>query len=138
MRNRGDARHGSDLMADGITASFMGRLPRDAELRYTERALPLLKFSVAAFDRKGAERGEPRLYVACAAFGRLAEELDGRLRAGDAVRVEGRLRLSRWRTRHGEDRHTLEVTAWSVEVLDSRRAGGRRGGEDEEVLARGA
>lgn len=104
---------------NGIAARFTGRLPRDAELRYTSSGLAFQSFSVAVDDgRRGAD--DPTEWARVTVWDALAEELDGQLVKGATVSVEGRLRLQIW---HGPevDRPTLSVSAWSCAVLGSAR-----------------
>jgi len=81
---------------DGIVAALIGRLGQDAELKYLDNGTAALKLSLAVFDAKAAERGDPLQWVRCTVWGQRAEELGESLKKGAEVYIEGRLRLSRW------------------------------------------
>jgi single-strand DNA-binding protein len=98
------------------TVTVIGNLVADPELRYTQNAVAMAKFSVAStprvFDRATGEYrdGDP-LFLTCTAWRELAEHAAESLHKGTRVVVVGRLRLSRWETDEGEKR-----SAYSLDV----------------------
>jgi single-strand DNA-binding protein len=60
-------------------------------------------------------------------FGRQAETAQQYLRKGSKVFIEGRIRTNKWQDQNGQDRYTTEITADSMQMLDSRGAGGGSG-----------
>lgn len=114
---------------NGITAAAQGRLPRDAaELRYTPQGTAFISFSIAVHDDKRAD-ADPTEWLRVTAWGDRAEQLDGSLTKGREVYVEGRLRMKPWKTSEGIDRPSLELSAWTVQLLGAlgRSAPKRRG-----------
>src|SRR5258706_12993788 len=102
---------------DGLHAAFIGRLGADAELKYTQGGLALLRASVCVKDLRAEEKGEPAQWVKLILFGESAEQLAERLVKGVEVYCEGRLKLSRWTDREGKERTDLELVAWTVQPL---------------------
>ncbi|WP_072389083.1 single-stranded DNA-binding protein [Hyphomicrobium sp. CS1BSMeth3] len=101
-----------------ITTTLTGRLGRSPERRLTSAGKPWLRFSVAV--SQGDEGTE---WVNVTVFGELVDELPDDLEAGERLRVEGRLKLSRWEG-HDGPRSSLQVNAKAIELLD--RAGSER------------
>ena len=111
---------GYDVTAEepmnGIVCAFQGRVPRDAELKYTQTGTAMLTFSVAVSDNKAPQDAPPE-WVRVVAWGEMAESLEGRLVGGTECYVEGRLKLSEWTGRDGEHRAGLNVSAWTVQPM---------------------
>jgi len=108
----------------GIEATFTGRLGKAPEQRLTRDDKPWLRFSVAV-----SQGGDGTEWINVTVFGELVEELPDDLEAGERLRVEGRLKLSRWEGRDGP-RSNLQVNASAIELLDraasSRKASRRK------------
>ena len=112
---------------NGIIAAVQGRIPKDAQpLRYTANGRAFLGFSLAVNDEKRGEN-DPTEWVRVTLWGELAEQLDGALTKGREVYCEGRLRLKSWTTAEGIDRPSIEISAWTCQLLGAvgrrRRAG---------------
>ena len=107
---------------NGVHCAFEGRLSRDPELKYTSSGTALLSLNLAVADDKRRD-DEPTEWIRAAVWGDQAEQLDGRLKKGDLVYVEGRLRLRTW-DKDGDTRAGLEVNVWRCEQLGAigRRA----------------
>ena len=102
---------------NGIVSAVQGRLPKDAQpLRYTTNGRAFVGFSLAVNDDKRGE-SEPTEWVRVTLWGDIAERLDGALTKGREVYAEGRLRLKSWTTTEGIDRPSLEISAWTVQLL---------------------
>lgn len=69
------------------TATFAGRLGKDATLRSTAGGDPVLGFSVAVDQRKGKEK--TTLWVDCSLWGKRAEALEQYMTKGTTVAVSG-------------------------------------------------
>jgi single-stranded DNA-binding protein len=103
-----------------IEVAFTGRAGKPPETRATAQGAPWKSLSLAVDS--GSEG--PAEWISVAAFGDVAAELPDDMVPGERVYVEGKLRLSRWQTKGGEQRATLQVNATRVLVLD--RIGRRR------------
>jgi len=105
-------------MANDTQITVVGNLTADPELRYTDKAVAVAKFTVAStprvYDKTTGEYrdGEP-LYLVCTAWRELAEHVSESLAKGARVVATGRLRQSRWETEDGEKR-----SAYGLDVDD--------------------
>ena len=111
-------------MADINKVILVGRLTRDAELRYTNSGAPICKFSIAINRRKkvGDQWEDEANFFDCVLFGRQGESINQYLVKGKQVGIEGELRQNRWE-QDGQNRSKVEITAFNVMLL-----GGGRGG----------
>ena len=111
-------------MASFNKIAIVGHLGRDPEIRYTPSGDSICNFSVATTEKRKDVTGEPRettTWFRVTAWGRSAEACNEYLAKGAQVFVEGRLRLSEYSDREGNQRTSLEVNATDVQFL--RRAG---------------
>ncbi|MDR1894882.1 MAG: single-stranded DNA-binding protein [Spirochaetales bacterium] len=109
---------------------LIGRLTRDAELRYSGGGMAILKFAIAVNRRKkNGEQWEDEVsYFDITLFGKSAESLKDYLVKGKQIAVDGELRQSRWE-QDGQSRSKVEIIANNVELLGSGGgAGGGSGG----------
>lgn len=115
-------------MADINHVVLVGRLTRDAELRYTNSGLQICKFSVAINRRRkqGDQWIDEANFFDIVLMGRQAEAIHQYLKKGKQVGVDGELRQDRWE-QDGQRRSKVEVYARNVQLLGS--AGGGRGGD---------
>ena len=85
-------------MADINHVILVGRLTRDAELKYTNTGLPLSKFSIAINRRKKVEEQwqEEAHFFDIVVWGKIAEALHPFLKKGKQIGIDGELRQNRW------------------------------------------
>lgn len=95
----------------------VGRLGRDAELRYTAGGVAVSNFSIAV-DRpkKGGEKQKP-LWLKVTLWGKIAEVLTKYLTKGKQVAVSGELDIREWQDREGAARTSTEINARNVTLL---------------------
>jgi single-strand DNA-binding protein len=108
-------------MSNEATATVIGNLTADPELRFTAVGRPVAHFTVAsttrAFDStSGLWRDGDTLFLRCTAWLRLAEHVIESLRNGNRVVVTGRLQQHTLDAEEGEKRSTLELVADDVGV----------------------
>lgn len=100
--------------------NISGNLTMDAELRQTQGGTSVLSIPVAVNDRRrnpqSGEWEDHANFVDCVLFGRRAEALAPKLRKGQKVAIEGKLRYSSWE-RDGQRRSKLEVMVDEVELM---------------------
>lgn len=96
---------------NGISAAFLGLVGGEPMIQCTKDGDAMISFSVLVVDHL-VRTGGPRLWVRCAAFGQLAEQLDGVLCRGDHVACEGRLVVKIY-----EGAPDIEVYCWDVQAL---------------------
>ncbi len=117
-------------MADINHVVLVGRLVRDAQLKYTNSGLAICEFSIAINNRRkqGDEWVDEPNFFDVTLFGRQGEAIQRYLTQGKQVGVDGQLRQDRWQTPEGQNRSKVSVVANNVMLLGSRE-GGSGGGQ---------
>jgi single-strand DNA-binding protein len=117
-------------MASDLNHVFLiGRLTRDADLKYTPNGQAVSKFSIAVNRKKkdGDAWTDEASFFDITLWGRQAEELNEYLLKGKQIAVDGELRQDRWQ-QDGQNRSKIEVIANSIQLLgggsDSRSGTG--------------
>lgn len=115
-------------MSDLSIAVLVGRLTRDAELKYTNSGQALCTFAVATSTRrkKGDEWIDEPSYWDVELWGKLGESLNQYLTKGKPVAVEGSMRQDRWE-QDGQTRTRVKINANTVQLL----GGGQRDGQGQ-------
>lgn len=105
-------------MADVNHAVLIGRLTRDAELKYTTAGQAVCKFSIAVNRRKkdGDNWVEEANFFDVVLWGKTGEAIGKYLTKGKQVAVEGELRQDRWE-QDGQHRSKVEIMAGNVQLL---------------------
>ncbi len=101
---------------------LVGRLTRDAELRFTQTGTAIGRMSIAVNRRKRSgdnQWADEVSYFDVVLWGKIAESLQSYLTKGKQVAVSGELRQSRWE-QDGQKRSRVEVVASSVQLLGGR------------------
>lgn len=115
-------------MADVNHVILIGRLTRDAELKYTSGGNAVCKFAIAV-DRR-VKQGEQWIKEAnffdVVLWGRSGEDLNQYLVKGKQVAVEGELHQNRWE-QDGQSRSKVEIIASNVQLLGGGNASGEQG-----------
>lgn len=114
-------------MADINHVVLVGRLTRNAELKYTNSGAPVSKFSIAINQRrkKDDQWVEESHFFDIVLWGKTAESLNQYLVKGKQVGIEGQLRQDRWE-QEGQSRSRVEIFATNVMLLGG--GGGAGGG----------
>jgi single-strand DNA-binding protein len=110
---------------------LVGRLTRDAELRYTNNGTAICAFSIGNTYRtkQGENWVEESNFFNCVMFGRRAEALHQYLTKGKQIGIDGALRYSKWE-QDGQPRSKVEVHVNDIQLLGGRDGGGRSAGPD--------
>lgn len=111
----------------------IGNLGRDPESNTTQGGTCVVKFSIAATERRKDKDGnwtDHTEWISCVAFGKTAENITKYVRKGSQVYVEGKLQTRKWQDKNGQDRYTTEVLVNEIKFL-----GGRPQGERDERSA---
>jgi len=105
-------------VADINQVVLVGRLVRDAELKYTGNGTAVSKFSLAINRRikKGDEWTDEVSYFDITLWGKQAESLSKYLVKGKQIGINGELRQSRWE-QDGQKRSKVEVNAQNIQLL---------------------
>lgn len=106
---------------------LIGRLTRDAELRYTNSGIAVCRFSLAVNRRKrsGDSWETEANFFDVVVWGKQGEAVQRYLEKGKQVAVSGELRQSRWE-QNGQNRSKVEVIAANLQLLGGGSSGGRR------------
>jgi len=116
-------------MADINHVVLIGRLTRDAELKYTAGGQAVCKFSIAVNRRKknGDQWEDEANFFDIVLWGKQGESLQSYLVKGKMVGVDGELRQDRWQ-QDGQNRSKVEIIANYIQLL----GGGGSGGGDRQ------
>ena len=108
-------------MADINHVVLVGRLTRDAELKYTNSGYPIGKFSIAVNTRrkKNEEWIDEANFFDVVLLGKIAESLSQYLVKGKQVGVEGQLKQNRWE-QDGQPRSKVEVLSSNIQLLGAK------------------
>ena len=112
-------------MADLNHVVLIGRLTRDAELKYTAGGQAVCKFSIAVNRRKksGDQWEDEANFFDIVLWGKQGESLQTYLVKGKMIGVDGELRQDRWQ-QDGQNRSRVEIVAANIMLL-----GGASGGQ---------
>jgi len=104
---------------------IVGRVGRDAEMRYTPGGIPVTNFSVAV-DRRWTDASgqtqEKVTWFRIVCWRKLAEITAQYVKKGQRILVAGDIEASAWTDRDGTPRASLELTADRVRFLGDREA----------------
>jgi single-strand DNA-binding protein len=116
-------------MTDINRVTLIGRLTRDAELKFTQAGQAVGKFSVAVNrNRKVGEQWEEEVhYFDAVLWGRTAESLNQYLVKGKQVAIDGELRQNRWE-QDGQKHSRVEIAVNNIELLGGGQGQGGAGG----------
>jgi single-strand DNA-binding protein len=112
-------------MADLNHVTIIGRLTRNAELKYISSGQSVCKFSIASNYRKkdGDQWKDEANFFDVVLWGRQGETLNQYLVKGKMVGIEGELRQDRWQ-QDGQNRSKVEIVANNIQLLSSSNTGG--------------
>ncbi len=115
-------------MADLNHVMLIGRLTRDAELKYTQNGFAISNFSIAVNRRRknGDQWVDEVSYFEINLFGKSAESLKQYLLKGKQVGIDGELRQDRWE-QDGQSRSKIVINANNVQLLGGN-TGSSQGG----------
>ena len=105
-------------MADLNHVALIGRLTRDAELKYTAGGQAVCKFSIAVNRRKksGDQWEDEANFFDIVLWGKQGESLQSYLVKGKMIGVDGELRQDRWQ-QDGQNRSKVEIIANYIQLL---------------------
>lgn len=108
-------------MADINQVVLVGRLTRDAELKYTNTGFAIANLSLAVNRRVKKEDTwqEEGNFFNAVLIGKRAEALSQYLQKGKQIAIQGELRQSRWE-QDGQPRSRVEIFINNIQLLGSR------------------
>ena len=95
--------------------SFVGRLTRDLELRYTNNNKPVVKMSVAINNSK-----EDTSFVDVTLFGKTAETTAEYCRKGDLIGVSGVVKNHNWEDKNGLKHYDYSFLGNKITFLQTK------------------
>jgi single-strand DNA-binding protein len=101
-------------------AILIGRLGKDAELRYTVNGTAIASFSVATNETFKDKEGKPveqTYWHKVVAWGKLAEICGQYLKKGGHVCIEGSMKTRSYEDKSGVKRTVTEIVAESMKML---------------------
>ena len=107
-------------MNDLNNVNLIGRLTRDAELRYSSGGMGICKFSIAVNRsvKKNDKWSDEASFFDCAMFGKMAESLKQYLTKGQQVCISGELVQNRWE-KDGKQMSRIEININHIQLIGS-------------------
>ena len=106
---------------------LVGRMTRDAELRYTPSNVAVATFSLAVSRNfKGANGERETDFINCVIWRQQAENLANWAKKGALIGITGRIQTRNYENQQGQRVYVTEVVAENFQMLESRAA--REGG----------
>jgi single-strand DNA-binding protein len=106
--------------------TFVGRLTRDPEMRFTSSGVAVANFNLAVNRPFTNGRGERETdFIPVTVWRKLAETCANNLGKGRLVLVEGRLQIGSYTDKEGVKRRTFDVVADTVRFLDWGKKDGK-------------
>ena len=105
-------------MTDINNVTLVGRLTKDADIRYTTGGTAVLNFSVAVNEsrKQGEQWVEEVNFFDVTLFGRMGESIHKYMVKGKQVAVSGRLQQQRWQ-KDGQNYSKVAVVANYVQLF---------------------
>ena len=108
--------------------NLMGRLTRDAELRYASNTeMAIVRFNVAVDRRLSKEKrmeaennNQPTAdFINCVAFGRTAEVIGQYFHKGNRIAITGHIQTGSYENQQGQRIYTTDVVVDSFDFVES-------------------
>ena len=98
---------------------LIGRLTKDAELRYTASDTAVSKFTLAITRQKNNDGTEETDFIPCTAFGKRAEMIGKYCKKGTQVAVEGSIRTGSYE-KDDKKYYTIEVYIENITFIGTK------------------
>ena len=117
-------------MINNVT--LIGRLTRDAELRYTPSNIATAQFNVACNRNFKNANGEYDAdFINCVIWRKLAENFANWIRKGNLVAITGHIQTRNYENQQGQRVYVTEVVIDSFRSLEKRDNSANRNSMDE-------
>lgn len=106
---------------------LMGRLTRDAEVRYSQGSNTAVARFTLAVDRDYQKEGEERAadFISCVAFNKTAEFIEKYFKQGNMLAITGKIQTGSYVNKDGQKVYTTEV------VVDKASFTGEKKGDSQ-------
>lgn len=101
---------------------LVGRMARDAELRYTPKNQAVATFTLAVNRNFKSQNGESEAdFINCVIWRQQAENLANWAKKGALIGITGRIQTRSYENQQGQRVYVTEVVAESFQLLESRK-----------------
>lgn len=97
-----------------------GNLVRDNEIHYSQGGLAILNNVIAINEKKKNANGEYQTvstFIDLVFFGKTAEVVNQYLKKGSKLLVEGKIDVSHYQTKEGENRKSVKIIVEQLEMI---------------------
>nr|DAI15031.1 MAG TPA: Single strand binding protein [Caudoviricetes sp.] len=106
---------------------LVGRMTRDAELRYTPNNQAVATFSLAVNRNFKSQNGEREAdFINCVIWRQQAENLANWAKKGALIGITGRIRTRNYENQQGQRVYVTEVVAENFQLLESQKERGNQ------------
>ena len=112
------------MASDLNQCNFIGRLPRDPDVRYMPNGEAVANFSIAVGSQwkdKQGQKQESTEWVNITAFGKLGEICGQYLKKGSQVFISGRMKTDKYE-KDGVERYSTKIVADRMQMLSVQNA----------------
>ena len=103
---------------------LLGRLVKDAEVKYTEGGKVVAVFTLAVDRPFAGQNGKREAdFINCQLWGKSAETLGNTVTKGQRVLVDGRLQIRSYTAKDGSKRYATEVVCNNFEYIERKADG---------------
>ncbi|MGT2743708.1 single-stranded DNA-binding protein [Streptococcus plurextorum] len=100
---------------------LVGRMTRDAELRYTPNQVAVATFTLAVNRNRKNQNGEREAdFINCVIWNQPAENLTNWAKKGALIGITGRIQTRNYDNQQGQRVYVTEVVADNFQMLESR------------------
>jgi len=108
---------------------LVGNVGKDPEVRYVDQNTPVANFTLATTERgyttqSGTVVPDRTEWHNIVVWRGLAKVVEGYVRKGTSLYVEGKIRTRNWQDQNGATRYTTEIYADDLQLLGKRPEGG--------------
>ena len=108
---------------------LVGNVGKDPEVRYVDQNTPVANFTLATTERgyttqNGTVVPERTEWHNIVVWRGLAKVVEGFVRKGTSLYIEGKIRTRNWTDQNGATRYTTEIFADELQLLGKRPEGG--------------
>ncbi|MFC3928585.1 single-stranded DNA-binding protein [Streptococcus caprae] len=108
---------------------LVGRMTRDAELRYTPNNVAVATFTLAVNRIRKNQNGEREAdFINCVIWNQPAEHLANWAKKGALIGVTGRIQTRNYENQQGQRVYVTEIVAENFQMLESRATREGQGG----------
>jgi len=109
-------------MQDLNSVFMIGRMVRDAELKYTNTGYAILNFSIASNRsvKKDEQWQDVVSFFNCTIFGKRAESIAQYMTKGKQLAIDGALSQDRWTDKDGNKRNVVKILVDKVQFIGGK------------------